>query len=223
MFTHLWSGLAGGASVPALISGCFVAETAKEALWGTAALSFFVASYLVWNREYIKAQTAQLKIQELEEKLADRGRLEISFQENERQFDERQYKNLHWPTRQFSVCVKNAGAKALTNCCIYFDGISTEDGNRPTGIAIRSSAFSLNASDREFVLLVSCEERQTSRPANAALHVPPKPNAFGEHRLISTSEPHEITIRATAAECEPYVCKFRVWLDDDGKLRMVRL
>jgi hypothetical protein len=223
MFTHFWSGLAGGASVPALISGCFVAETAKEALWGTAALSFLVANYLVWLREHNYVGAAEQKIKRLEAIVAAKGRLEISFREAERQFDELIYKTHLWPTRCLSVCIENVGAKALTNCQIYFDGISTPDGRLVKGIAMRGVLFSLNPTEKSFVLLVSCEEQRTTTPQNATLHVPPKPNQFGDFRLISTSEAHEITLRATAAECESCTRKFRVWLSEDAKLKMVRL
>lgn len=216
--------MSGVLCVPLTIAGCFWPPgPVQKLLVMTGIACGIYAAFKVWSEENKRADDADKIALQLKADLDAQGQLEISFRENERQFDERPFKSHLWRTRQLSVCVENVGARALTNCQIYFDGISTDDGHYATGIAMRSNPFSLNASDKSFVLLASCEERNSSTPSVAVLHAPPTPNAFGEFRLISTSEPHEITLRATAAECEPCVRKFRVWFSADAGLQMLRL
>jgi len=213
IFSHVWSGLAGGSSVLMMLWGTFYSPSpnVKTSLYITAAIAFFWAGFLVWKTEQGRADVQEQKAKELEAAATAQGRLEISFRMGERRFDDRFYRNLHWPTRRLSIGVENVGAKGLTNCQLYFDRISTEDGRLATGIAMAANTFRLSATEVEFIALVSYEERQTTPPTLMELHVASRADGTGGDRLISTSEVHKITLRATAAECEPCVRTFRLW------------
>lgn len=227
---HWIALLTGGALAAALgLWGQFKGAITSAHYVAVLCIAIIFASYCAWKEEKQRGIKAEgeaarkaIEVTKLEAIIAAQGRLEISFTKGERRFEESKSK-IYYTIKQLSVCVENVGAKGLTQCQLYFDGISTEDGRLATKIALLPSSFSLNPSASEFIPLVSCDEGRESPPGNAALHVPARVDGATGDRIIETSKIHVITLRATAAECEPCVRNFRVWLSDDAKIRMKRL
>lgn len=209
-FVTEWSlAMSGPASVPLAIIGAFVTnEALKVSLFVTAVVCFVIGSYAVWKRERVKA-------------IAASTRLDIDFVPSGRRFNEIKH-NLHYKTRQLSVRVINLGKLQATNCQVYFDGISSNDGNLPKGVALLSAPVALNGSEELFVPIISFEEREHCTAGN--LYVPFKINdRKAGYRTFDGSEEHRIILRATAAECGACVREFHFWVDSNHNLLMKRL
>jgi hypothetical protein len=203
-----WVAIVSGVgSVVFLLLGFTNPHLASPQVWfGLAPFAFLTAAFRVWRKE---------------RQLLRSGHLEISFQENERQFEERKYRNISWATTTLSVCVENLGELALHNCQLYFDGISSEDGNLPKAVALCPAPFDLNGSESRFVEIVSFEERKHA--TMGALHVPLRIDRTLGNRTFDAAEEHRITLRATAAECAPCVRHFRFWVTQDFRIKMERV
>ena len=198
-FVSDWSlAMSGPLSVPLAIVGVFLPnEIARIMLFATAALCLILGSFSVWRRERIQV-------------LAGVPRLDIVYTASERRFNEVIREHLHWNTRHLSVCVKNAGNTATTNCQLYFDNISPNDGNLATGLPLVSSPFILNGSEAKFFPLVSFQELE--HETLGTLHVQVDVEGKLGERVFEASKEYTVTLRATAAECDATVGQFSFWV-----------
>lgn len=206
-----WSiAMSGPLSVPLAIAGVLSSnDTVKATLFVISAACLVVGSYLIWKRERIKVIQVS-------------PRLDIIYVANERRYDENK-QDLHWGIKTISVAVKNIGATGLSNCQLYFDGISTEDGNLPKGCELQKGLppFKLNGSETLFFKLLRFEERAQCTAGN--LFVPFALDRDAGYRTFDRAGAHIITLRATAAECAPCIRRFKFWVDSSHHLKMERI
>ncbi|MEW6438003.1 MAG: hypothetical protein AB1508_12640 [Pseudomonadota bacterium] len=197
--------LSGPFSVPLAIAGVLATnQTAKQVLFGTAAICFIVGSYEVWKRERLRANAAA-------------PRFKISFVEGQAGYDDS-----FGPAgmRRLSISVRNEGNTALTNCQVFMDAIEPDVDRQRMGGRMNHDPFVLNGTEERFIPLVSFEQN----PATTAgvIYLPRRHNDFTSgHRIFDAAlGPYTITLRATAAECGAYEKRFRFWVDANRRLHL---
>jgi hypothetical protein len=114
--------------------------------------------------------------------------------------------------------VENAGGSKLSGCKVHLLGIAPQV--EYVGPWIVSEEFDLAGGDFQFLPLISYGEAANPRISDYSdtfMEIwPPGPTA----PKPSKQGTHQLTLRATAMECEPREFRCSVWVDGDGRLRI---
>lgn len=147
----------------------------------------------------------------------NQGPLRLELGEAGEFFETKRAHSLYTHTRILKVRISNSDPhKSLFECKIHVTDITPHEYDGPW---LLKEGFSLAAGDHEFVPLASYQE-----PDN--IKISPYGDTFMEILVTknrpkpSSSMQHVLTIRATALDSPFCEIKCKLWVDDDGRLKI---
>ncbi|HEX9512982.1 MAG TPA: hypothetical protein VF939_20975 [Puia sp.] len=179
----------------------------------------FIVPYSVWKDSQKSQRTDQVPESELTDSINDSGQLSIILS-NGPNFEKFQSYNLYYMNRTILVSIKNNGNKFISNCNFYLD----IQGDHIKTFCIADS-FTLNATEEKYIPIVSYNEA-------IALHT----DKFKVIRLcikhggfyntdadLSYDKIHVIKLRATCKELNALEVACKIWIDQNGCLKLEKL